>query len=348
MELLNQTINSISNIDRKYMNLAQQRLDSLFKPVGSLGKLEDICVQLAGVYRKTDFDTSKKAIIAFAADHGIYEEGVAPDPQEITRLQIPNFVKGVSGVGCLAKSSNADVVAVDVGINCDDLIDGVLNYKIRKGTSNMAKGPAMTYNEAIRSLEIGIELSNKLINDGYTVLGIGEMGIGNTSATSAIISVFGDFSPLDVTGMGSGLDSDAVIKKANIIKKAIHINNPIKEDPIDVLSKLGGFEIGAMAGVILSASSNNIPVVLDGFISYAAAIIAYNLNITTKEYMIASHFSKEKATSKALELLNLEPMLYMDMRLGEGSGAALAFNIIESANYMYTNMAKRDELCSII
>ncbi|CAH2211950.1 nicotinate-nucleotide--dimethylbenzimidazole phosphoribosyltransferase [Tepidibacter aestuarii] len=348
MKLLNKTINSISKTDRRYMDLAQQRLDSFFKPVGSLGKLEDICVQLSGIYGKTDFDTSKKAILAFAADHGIYEEGVAPDPQEITKLQIPNFVKGVSGVGCLAKSANADVIAVDIGINCDDLIDGVLDYKIRKGTSNMAKGPAMTYDEAIRSLEIGIELSNKLINDGYTVLGIGEMGIGNTSATSAIISVFGDLDPFDVTGMGSGLNNDSIIKKANTIKKAININKPIKEDPIDVLSKVGGFEIGAMAGVILGASSNNIPVVLDGFISYAAAIIAYNINNLSKEYMIASHFSKEKATSKALELLKLEPMLYMNMRLGEGSGAALAFNIIESANYMYKNMAKRDEICSIV
>ncbi|SHK11377.1 nicotinate-nucleotide--dimethylbenzimidazole phosphoribosyltransferase [Tepidibacter formicigenes] len=343
MNLLQETINSITKIDRNYMNEAKKRLDSLFKPIGSLGKLEDICIQLAGIFKTTDFDISKKAIIAFAADHGVYEEGVAPDPQILTKLQIPNFSKGLSGVGTLGIFANAKIIAVDVGIKCDEKLEGVLDYKIRKGTSNIAKGPAMTKDEAVKSLEIGIKISNDLIKDGYNILGIGEMGIGNTTATSAIISVFGDFDPIEVTDMGSGLNSKGIIKKANVIKKAITLNNPDKNNPIDVLSKVGGFEIGAMAGVILGASARRVPVVIDGFISYASALIAYNLNTLTKEYMIPSHFSKEIASSKALNLLGLEPMLYMNMRLGEGSGAALAFNIIDSANYMYKNMITREE-----
>ncbi|SHH39020.1 nicotinate-nucleotide--dimethylbenzimidazole phosphoribosyltransferase [Tepidibacter thalassicus] len=343
MNLLQKTINSISELDKNYMDKTKKRLDSLFKPTGSLGKLEDICIQLSGIYKNINFDISKKALIAFAADHGVYEEGIAPDPQILTKLQIPNFTKGLNGVGTLATFANVKVIAVDVGINCNEKLEGVLDYKIRKGTSNMTKGPAMTRDEAIKSLEIGIKISQNLIKDGYNILGIGEMGIGNTTATSAIISVFGNFDPIEVTGMGSGLNSKGIFKKANVIKKAIKINNPDKNDAIDVLSKVGGFEIGAMAGVILGASANRVPVVIDGFISYASALIAYNLNKLTKEYMIPSHFSKEIASDKALQLLGLEPMLYMNMRLGEGSGAVLAFNIIESANFMYKNMITREE-----
>ena len=344
MQLLKKTLNSITRTNAETMVEANKKLDTLFKPKGSLGKLEELCIQLSGIYNKLEFDTSKKAIIGFAADHGVYEEGVAPDPQFLTKLQIPNFAKKVNGVGTLSKVANAHVVAVDVGVNCDEELEGVLNYKIRKGTSNMAVGPAMTRDEAIKSLEIGIEIAQKLIDEGYTVLGIGEMGIGNTTPTSAIISVFGDFEPIDVTGIGAGLNSNGVIKKAEVIKRSIALNKPNKEDAIDVLSKVGGFEIGAMAGVILCASANNIPVVIDGFISYSSALIAYNLNKLTIEYMIPSHFSAELASKKALSLLNLEPMLHMNMRLGEGSGAALAFNIIEAANYMFNNMITLSEV----
>ncbi len=344
MKLLQETIDSIKEVDKKYMQEAKSRLDSLFKPIGSLGALENICIQLAGIYENKYFDTSKKAIITFAADHGIYEEGVAPDPQILTKLQIPNFAKGVSGVGTLGTFAKAKIIAVDVGVNCDEKLEGVLDYKIRKGTSNIAKGPAMTREEAIKALEIGIKLAKEAIEEGHKVLGIGEMGIGNTTPTSAIISVFGDFDPIDVTGMGAGLNHEGIIKKAKVIKEAIALNKPDKKDAIDVLSKVGGFEIGAMAGVILGASANKVPVVIDGFISYSSAILALNLNPLCKDYMIASHFSAEAASQKALSLLDLEPILYMNMRLGEGSGAALAFNIIEGANFMYKNMITREEV----
>lgn len=344
MNLLENTLKNINHLNQSSISQTKQRLDRLIKPVGSLGKMEDICMQLAGIYECKYFDTSKKTIIAFASDHGVYEEGVAPDPQNITYLQFPNFTKGICGVGTISKFVGCDVVAVDVGINCSHKLEGVIDRKIRKGTSNMAKGPSMTRDEAIKCIEIGIEEAQKCINQGYKVIGIGEMGICNTTPSSAIISVLDGCDPLEVTGVGAGLKKDRILHKANIIREAIKLNKPDPDDAIDILSKVGGFEIGAMMGVILACSANRIPVVLDGFISYAAALLAYKINPLTREYMIASHSSAEPGTEKALEIIKLRPILNMDMRLGEGSGAALAFNIIEASNYTYTNMATFDEI----
>ncbi|RDY22781.1 nicotinate-nucleotide--dimethylbenzimidazole phosphoribosyltransferase [Romboutsia maritimum] len=344
MSLLESISRNIYSLDKTSIEQAKQRLDRLIKPKGSLGKMEDICMQLAGIYESKYFDSSKKVVIAFAGDHGVYEEGVAPDPQNITVLQFPNFAKGLCGVGTICKYVGADVVAVDVGINCDEKLEGVLDYKIRKGTSNMAKGPAMTRQEAIRCLEIGIEMSEKCIEKDYKVIGIGEMGIANTTPSTAIISTIVGCDPSEITGIGAGLKKEKLKHKADVIRKAIELNNPNPTDGVDVLAKVGGFEIGSMAGVILGCSANRIPVVIDGFISYAAALIAYKINPKTREYMIASHSSAELGTNKVLEILKLSPVLNMDMRLGEGSGAALAFDIIEASNYTYKNMATYDEV----
>ena len=344
MSLIENISRNIYPLEKKYMQQAQARLDRLIKPTGSLGKMESICAQLAGIYGKKYFDTSKKIIISFAGDHGVYEEGVAPDPQNITILQFQNFPKRINGVGTISKFVGADVLAVDVGINCDEKIEGVLDYKIRKGTSNMAKGPAMTRKEAEKCISIGIEMAEKCIQDDYTVIGIGEMGIANTTPSTAIISVFADCDPKEITGMGAGLKKELIMHKADVIRKSIELNKPNPKDAIDVLSKVGGFEIGAMAGVIMGCAANRIPVVLDGFISYAAALLAYHINPKTKEYMIASHLSAEPGAKKALDMMGLKAFLDMDMRLGEGSGAALAFNIIEASNYVYKNMATFDEI----
>lgn len=344
VSLLENIIKNIYPLNESSKEEAKKRLDRLIKPQGSLGKMEDICVQLAGIYESKYFDTSKKAIIAFAGDHGVYEEGVAPDPQNITVLQFPNFAKGICGVGTICKFVGADVVAVDVGINCSEKLDGVIDRKIRKGTSNMAKEPAMTREEAIKCLEIGIEIAEEYINKGYKLIGIGEMGIGNTTPSTAIISVIGGCDPQEITGIGAGLKKERLKHKADTIRKSIDLHNPNPEDGIDILSKVGGFEIGAMAGVILACSANKIPVVIDGFISYASALLAYKINPVSREYMIASHTSAEAGANKALSILGLNPVLNMDMRLGEGSGAALAFNIIEASNYTYTNMATFDEV----
>lgn len=344
MSLIESICKNIYPLDTRFMEQAQARQDRLIKPQGSLGKLEDISIKLAGIYGSKYFDTTKKIVLSFACDHGVYEEGVAPNNQNITLLQSMNFPKKINGVGTISKFVGSDVQLIDVGINCDEPIEGVIDCKIRKSTSNMAKGPAMTRQEAIRAIEIGIEMSEKYIQEDYKVIGIGEMGIANTTPSAAIISVIAGCDPQEVTGMGAGLKKELLAHKAQVIRTAIEINQPNPTDGIDILQKVGGFEIGSMAGVILGCSANRVPVVLDGFISYAAALIAVNINPRCKDYMIASHYSAEPGTKKALELLGLDPFLKMDMRLGEGSGAALAFNMIEAANYVYKNMLTFDEV----
>ena len=344
MSLIESICKNIYPLDTRFMEQAQARQDRLIKPQGSLGKLEDISIQLAGIYGSKYFDTTKKIVLSFACDHGVYEEGVAPNNQNITLLQSMNFPKKINGVGTISKFVGSDVQLIDVGINCDEPIEGVIDCKIRKSTSNMAKGPAMTRQEAIRAIEIGIEMSEKYIQEDYKVIGIGEMGIANTPPSAAIISVIAGCDPQEVTGMGAGLKKELLQHKAQVIRTAIEINQPNPTDGIDILQKVGGFEIGSMAGVILGCSANRVPVVLDGFISYAAALIAVNINPRCKDYMIASHYSAEPGAKKALELLGLDPFLKMDMRLGEGSGAALAFNMIEAANYVYKNMLTFDEV----
>ena len=344
MSLIESICKNIYPLDTRFMEQAQARQDRLIKPQGSLGKLEDISIQFAGIYGSKYFDTTKKIVLSFACDHGVYEEGVAPNNQNITLLQSMNFPKKINGVGTISKFVGSDVQLVDVGINCDEPIEGVIDCKIRKSTSNMAKGPAMTRQEAIRAIEIGIEMSEKYIQEDYKVIGIGEMGIANTTPSAAIISVIAGCDPQEVTGMGAGLKKELLAHKAQVIRTAIEINQPNPTDGIDILQKVGGFEIGSMAGVILGCSANRVPVVLDGFISYAAALIAVNINPRCKDYMIASHYSAEPGAKKALELLGLDPFLKMDMRLGEGSGAALAFNMIEAANYVYKNMLTFDEV----
>lgn len=344
MSLIESICKNIYPLDTRFMEQAQARQDRLIKPQGSLGKLEDISIQLAGIYGSKYFDTTKKIVLSFACDHGVYEEGVAPNNQNITLLQSMNFPKKINGVGTISKFVGSDVQLIDVGINCDEPIEGVIDCKIRKSTSNMAKGPAMTRQEAIRAIEIGIEMSEKYIQEDYKVIGIGEMGIANTTPSAAIISIIAGCDPQEVTGMGAGLKKELLQHKAQVIRTAIEINQPNPTDGIDILQKVGGFEIGSMAGVILGCSANRVPVVLDGFISYAAALIAVNINPRCKDYMIASHYSAEPGAKKALELLGLDPFLKMDMRLGEGSGAALAFNMIEAANYVYKNMLTFDEV----
>ncbi len=241
MSILESTVNNIDSLNKTSIEQAKKRLDRLIKPQGSLGKMEDICMQLAGIHKSKYFDTSKKVVIAFGADHGVYEEGVAPDPQSITYMQLPNFTKGICGVGVISKFVGADVVAVDIGVNCDHELEGVLNYKIRKGTSNMAKGPAMTREEAIRCLEIGIEMAEDSIKKGYNLIGIGEMGICNTTPSSAIISVIDNCDPEDVTGIGAGLKKERVKFKADTIRKSIELNKPNPEDAPSNLAIIGRY-----------------------------------------------------------------------------------------------------------
>ncbi|QZY54244.1 nicotinate-nucleotide--dimethylbenzimidazole phosphoribosyltransferase [Crassaminicella profunda] len=341
MQLLNETLKKISTLDQDSMQKARLHIDSLFKPLGSLGRLEELAIQLAGITKNPFPSVNDKSIIVMSADHGVYEEGVAPDPQIITALQTPNFTKGLTGVCALAKQARADVVVVDIGIAKDLKEPKVINRKIRYGTSNMAKGPAMTREEAIKSLEIGIDMVNNQIKNGKNLIGTGEMGIANTTPSTAIFSVIGNLDPEEIVGVGAGLPTEKLKHKAAVIRKAIQVNQPNPKDGIDILSKVGGFEIGGMAGTMLGAAAKRTPVVVDGFISTAAALLAITIEPKVKDFLIPSHHTAERGGKVAMELLGLEPLFDIGLRLGEGTGAALAFNFIEAATFMVKEMGVR-------
>jgi len=349
MELLKQTLQNIHCADKQIMEDTKKYIDSLSKPPSSLGKLESLAIQLAGITGERNPKLDHKTVIVCAADHGVCAEGVTSNPQDVTFLQTLNFPKGVTGVCAIANITNAKVVTVDVGVKKDVPPDaGVLIKKIKYGTDNMAKGPAMTREQAIQSLEVGIEVAIAEIAQGANVLATGEMGIGNTTPSAAILAVLHGCHPREVTGFGAGLGSGGIEHKVAVIQKAIELNKPNRQDAIDILAKVGGLEIGAMAGVILAAAANRKPVVIDGFISTVAALIAYELEPKVQHYIIPSHASEEPGAKIAAKLLGVEPMLYMNMRLGEGSGAALAFPILDAACSMVSKMATLAETMALV
>lgn len=339
MDLLARTLSEIVELDRTVELEARKRVDNLAKPMGSMGRLEDLYVQLAAIGGTLHPRVSKKAIMVFSGDHGIVEEGVATGLQSVTLSQTRNFVKGLTGVCALAKAAGADIIPVDVGIAVDFQDPGVRNEKIRHGTANFTLGPAMSREEAVRSVEAGIRVAKELIGAGYDVLGTGEMGIGNTTPSSAILSVFSGRTPEEVTGIGANLPESLVPYKAAVIQRGISLNEPNPEDPLDVLAKVGGLEIGAMAGGMLGCAAMGRPVIVDGFISTVSALVAVRLKPEVRGYLIPSHKSKEKGAALASALLGVEPYLDLDMRLGEGTGAALMFGILEAAVSMSEEMA---------
>lgn len=306
-----------------------------------MGKLEDMTCMMAGVYGTDEIeDRPKKCIIAFAGDHGVHDECVSAYPQDITRLQFENFVNGKCGVANLAECNGVDMFGVDIGMKGRESIVGILNYKIREGTDNMTLGPAMSLDDAVKSIEIGIEVAERCIVDDYKIIGIGEMGIGNTTPATAILSVMSGKDPMEIVVSESANPGQELKHKADVIRKAIEVNNPNPTDGIEVLAKVGGLEIGGMVGVILGCAANKIPVVIDGFISYAAVLIANRINPRCLDYLIPSHLSGHPGSKLAMEILKMEPILDMKMCLGEGTGAALAMPIIDSAIYAYNNMAR--------
>jgi nicotinate-nucleotide--dimethylbenzimidazole phosphoribosyltransferase len=343
MNLLTNTLNQIEDLDEKTMSLTKERIDNLVKPVGSLGKLEEIAIQISGITKELYPVLKDKKIIVMSADNGVCIEGIAAAPQVVTEIQTYNIAKGVSGVGPLSALSGAEIIVVDIGINAEMNYEKIINRKIRYGTGNIAHEAAMTREEAIRGIEVGIEITNEVIKNGASLIGTGEMGIGNTTPSTAMLSVLGNYHPEEITGVGANLPLDRLSHKTAVIEKAISYNQPDKNDVLDVLSKVGSLDIAGMTGIILSCAANRVPCVIDGYISTIAAIIACKLNPKTKKYMIASHASMEKGAKAASDYLGLQPMLDMNMRLGEGSGAALAFNIIEAALLMNKNMITFEE-----
>lgn len=341
--MINIVRKEIKPLDYEVMEIVRDKVDSLAKPIGSLGKLEDIVIKLSGITGEIKNTVHKKGIIIMSADNGVVEEGVASAPQYVTLAQTKNFIRGKTGVAALSKVNDTDLIVIDVGINSDEVIKNVINKKIRKGTSNIYKGRAMSYEEAIRAINIGIEAAKKAKDDGYDVIGVGEMGIGNTTTSSAVLLSMLDCNLEDVVGKGGGITLTSFEKKKEVVRKSIEINNIDFKDPIDIVSKVGGFDIAAMAGVFLGAAYYRVPVVVDGFISAVAALLASRINPLVKGFLFPSHKSAEIGYNAIMEDLELSPMVDLDMRLGEGSGSPIAFSIMEFAIGMLNNMATFEE-----
>ncbi|WP_315122102.1 nicotinate-nucleotide--dimethylbenzimidazole phosphoribosyltransferase [uncultured Clostridium sp.] len=338
MELLEKTLSSITEADKGAIKKAWERMDDLTKPIGSLGRLEEIAVKISGITGEVKNKIHKKNTIIMCADNGVWEEGVSACPQELTATITDNYTKGVTGIGVLSKNVNADICVVDIGVNADFNNPRIINRKIAYGTKNMAKGPAMSREEAIKAIEVGIEITDDLIKDGYDLLGTGEAGMCNTATSAAVISALGEIDSDLIVGKGSGLTEEGFLNKKNVIKRAIEINKPDVSDPIDVLSKVGGFDIAGLCGCFLSAAKNRVPIVIDGVISCAAALCAYRLNPNVKDYIFPSHMSAEAGAKYVMGEIGLKPCLDMEMRLGEGTGCPLQFSVIEAALAIMNDM----------
>ncbi len=338
MNSVKQIIESIEPINGTFDQQIQERLDSLTKPPGSLGRLEELAATICRIRGEIVPGLKQKKIFVFAADHGVVESGVSAYPQEVTTQMLHNFAGGGAAINVLARDAGATIQVIDVGAK-GETPDGVLNRKVGLGTANMSLGPAMSEEEAIHSLKVGIQIVEECEAD---IIGFGEMGIGNTTAATAILAAVCDESIESITGKGTGLNEESRLKKAAVIEKSLLINKPHSEDGLDLLSKVGGFEIGAIAGAILAAASKRIPILLDGLIATAGALIAMKLQPNVADYLIASHQSEEPGHKKMLELLQLKPYLEFNLRLGEGTGAALMMNFSNASIKILNEMATFD------
>lgn len=338
--LLRETIGKIEPLDEGLGAVAQRRLDMLTKPQGSLGRLEDMARQLVQITGSTMPSIERKVVFTFAGDHGVADEGVSAFPKEVTSQMVLNFLGGGAGINVLARHAGAEVAVIDIGVDHDfEDVEGLIRKKVVRGTRNIARGPAMTRGEALRCIEVGIALADEFHRKGHSLFGTGEMGIANTTPSSAIAAVFTGRSAAEVTGRGTGITDASLSKKTEVIERAIELNAPDPGDPLDVLSKLGGAEIGGIAGLCIGGAANRVPVVVDGFISTAGALVACKLEPMVKHYLFAAHRSAELGHGAMLEELGLRPILDLDMRLGEGTGAALAMLVIEAGLKVYREMA---------
>jgi nicotinate-nucleotide--dimethylbenzimidazole phosphoribosyltransferase len=338
-EALKTIIKGIAVPNMTFKSEAKKRIDSLVKPLGSLGKLEDIAAQIAAIQENLTPKITKKCTIVMSSDHGIVEEGIACAPAEITVLQTVNMLKNMTGICAISQSNGSDIKVVDIGIKTDVNYPGLVQRKVRYGTANFAKECAMTREDAEKALLIGIEMVKSLIDEGYDLFGTGEMGIGNTSCSSAVYMAFTGESADKAVGKGGGITEEALALKKKVIGDAVTMHQPMANDPIDVLSKVGGLDLAGMAGCFLGAAYYKKPIVIDGFISAAAALTAYRINPLVREYLIPSHMSLEPGYIHIMKEIGLEPMLHLNMRLGEGTGCPIAFSIIETALSMMNSMA---------
>ena len=330
----------VNTLDEPAMTAARKRQAQLAKPPGSLGRLEDLSVQLAGITGKVHNKIEKKHLLVFAADNGVVAEGVSSAPQSVTLMQTINLTRHKTGASTLCNHFGCQITVCDVGVNADIKEPKVLNKKIAYGTQSIAKGPAMTRNQAIQAIITGMELAKATDAD---VIGIGEMGIGNTTTSSAVLSVLLDADVDAVTGRGGGITDAGFRKKKQVIQTAIDVNQPNKHDVVDVLAKVGGFDIAAMCGAFIGAAATHRPVVIDGFISAVAALCAYRLCPNSVQYFIPSHASYEIGYGLAMDAMGLQPLFLLGMRLGEGSGCPLAFEVLGAACAVLNDMATFDQ-----
>jgi len=333
-------LNSIQPLDAAAMAKARERQVQLAKPPGSLGRLEDLSVQLAGITGQVHNRIERKHLLVFAADNGVVAEGVSSAPQSVTLMQTINLTRHKTGASTLCKHFGCQITVCDVGVNADIKEPKVMNRKIAYGTQNIVNGPAMSREQAMQAIMTGIELAQATDAD---VIGIGEMGIGNTTTSSAVLSVLLDADVEAVTGRGGGITDASFLKKKQVIKTAIDVNKPDKDDVIDVLAKVGGFDIAAMCGAFLGCAATRRPVVIDGFISAVAALCAYKLCPNSVQYFVPSHASYEIGYKLAMDAMNLQPLFLLGMRLGEGSGCPLAFEILDAACAIINDMATFDQ-----
>jgi nicotinate-nucleotide--dimethylbenzimidazole phosphoribosyltransferase len=330
---------SIPKIDKKTGEAVYNYIQTLTKPPGSLGRLEELAVQLGEITGTTFPVVSPPGVLVFAADHGITEEGVSAFPKEVTAQMVENFIHGGAAINVFSRQIGAILQIIDIGVASDIEDVGVIHQKVRYGTANFLVEDAMTRAEAELAIEIGFNQGLQMINHGAKCLILGEMGIGNTTTSSAILAAFNGYNVDSLVGRGTGIPEEKVRFKQEIIKQALYERNPNPSDPIDVLSKVGGLEIAGMAGSMLAAAQNKIPILVDGFISTVAAVVAKSISTEISNYMIIGHRSVEPGQEIALKLLGKQPVLDLGMRLGEGSGAAIAFPILQSATLMVKEMA---------
>lgn len=342
--LIFESISKIRPADQRAMTDAKDRWMAIGKPLFSLGKLEDVVIKMAGIKGTSNYDITKKGLIIMCADNGVVEEGVTQTGQEVTAIVADNFTHHATSVCAMCDVAKVDVLPIDIGMAVDVPSVSRKEQKVTYGTKNFAKEPAMTRDEVYKAIEVGIEAVRRCKEQGYDLLATGEMGIGNTTTSSAVASVLLEKEAAVMTGRGAGLSAEGLNRKIKVIEEAIQMHQPDKEDVIDVLSKVGGLDIAGLTGVFLGGAIYGIPIVIDGFISSVAALCATRLNKNTLDYMLASHVSKEPAGHLVLEALGLSPMLTCDMCLGEGSGAVAAIPVIEMGLSVYRKMGTFEDI----
>jgi nicotinate-nucleotide--dimethylbenzimidazole phosphoribosyltransferase len=340
MSEIEKALQSIPPLSASLRDEAQKRLDNLTKPRGSLGRLEEFARRYVSMRGDLKARITKKRVIVFAADHGVVAEGVSAYPKDVTYQMVLNFLNGGAGINVISRHVHAEVAVVDIGVDHEfEAIPGLVMRKVARGTDNMAQGPAMTRDTALEAMEVGCRMAFEAIDDGVDILATGEMGIGNTTASSAITAVFTRRPVREVTGLGTGIDEKTFAEKVAVIEKAIAVNKPDRNDAMDVLCKIGGLEIAGIAGMVIGAASRRIPVVLDGFISSVGGLVAYELNNEIGNYLFAAHRSVEIGHLAVLERMGLIPFVDLNLRLGEGTGAAIGMDLIDLGLKVMDEMA---------